>query len=94
MGTDQIKQPREDVDLDVQCADAAQQRKKLADRKAGESNHHALDAEALDDLREAFGPTQYRQVLWEVGAPAARSAVHEPDDIRAVLRVANELASD
>ena len=60
----------------------------------GKRDDHALDLEAIDDLRKAIRPAENREMLREVGTPHLRSGVNEADNVGAVLRMLDELAAD
>ena len=85
-GPTSSNKPRHQVDLDREGAELAQQREQLRHRLVREGDHHSLDIEALDDVRQPLRTAENRQMLGEVGTPRLGIAVDEADDVDPVLR--------
>ena len=64
--------------------------RELVVRRVGERDDHALDVEQRDDVAQAVGRPDERQVL-ELGTARPRMRVDEADEIDAVLGVLEEL---
>ena len=63
-------------------------------RLVREGDHHSLDVEALDDLRQPLRAAEDRQMLREVRAPRLRIAVDEPHHVDSILWMLDQLAGD
>ena len=87
---DDLEEPRDDVDLDVELPELADRLEQLVVRRVGERDDHALDVEQRDDLGQAVGRSDECQVL-ELGTARPRMRVDEADEIDAVLGVLEEL---
>ena len=87
-----LEQARHDVDLHVELPQLADRLEQLVVARVGERDDHALDVEQRDDLRQAVGRSDERQVL-ELGPSRPRVRVDEADEVDAVLRVLEELPS-
>ena len=92
LGADDLEQARHDVDLHVELPQLADRVEQLVVARVGERDDHALDVEQRDDLRQAVGLSDERQVL-ELGPPCPWVRVDEADEVDAVLRVLEELPS-
>ena len=90
-GTEDVEEPGDDVDLDVEVLDLADESERLVVAIVREGDDHALDVEQLHELAQLVRPTQHRQVV-EIVAPLLGLRVDEPDEIDAVLVVVEDLA--
>ena len=89
-GSDELEEPRHDVDLHVEILEGTKQLECLLVRVVREGDDHALDVEEADDRREPLDITEQRQVLETLSA-LLRLGVHETDEIHPVLRMDKEL---
>src|SRR5207248_5517314 len=83
---DELEQPRDDVDLDVEILELADEMERLLVRLVRERDDHALDVEQPDDRGQAIRIAQQCEML-EVAAPLLGIRVDETDEIDAVLRM-------
>ena len=88
--TDDLEQARHDVDLHVELPQLADRSELFLVVGVGERDDHALDVEHRDDLGQAVGRPDEREVL-ELGPARPRVRVDEADEVDAVLRVLEEL---
>ena len=90
---DDIEQARDDVHLDVQVVERANERCDAVVRVVREGDDHALDLERPNHVTKLVGRAEQRQ-LFEAGAPLLGLRVDEPDDIDAVLGMLEEFPRD
>ena len=73
LGAEDVEQPRDDVDLDVEILNRADQSQRLVVGVVREGDDHALDVEQLNELAQLLRATEQRQVVEIVAvAPSAR----------------------
>ena len=89
--SDDLEQPRNDVDLDVVLPELVDRVEQLIVRGLREGDDHPFDVEQLDERVELVRLADQREVL-ELGPAFPRIRVDEPDEVDAVLGMLHELA--
>ncbi len=90
--SEDLEEPRHDVDLDVEVADRADVGQDGLVRVVRERDDHALDVVLHDVLAQPLGPAEKdRQPLGELVVELGGSVVDEPDEADPVLAVIGEL---
>jgi hypothetical protein len=90
---DHLEEARDEVDLDVEVLEGADQVEHLLVRVVREGDDHALDVEDLHHLRELLETAEQRDVR-EVLRPLLGVAVHEADEVEAIFGMLAELLRD
>ena len=90
-GAEDVEEPGDDVDLDVEVLNLADESERLVVAIVREGDDHALDVEQLHELPQLLRAAQHRQMI-EIVAPLLGLGVDEADEIDAVLVVVEDLA--
>ena len=93
VGPDDLEEPGDEVDLDVEVLERADQIEHGLVRVVREGDDDALDVEDLHHLRELLETAEQCDVS-EVLRPLLGVAVHEADEVEAVLGMLAELLRD
>src|SRR5207247_10126444 len=90
---DQLEESRDDVDLDVQVLERADEIEHSLVRVLRERDHHALDVEEMHERGQSIQRAEQRQVL-EILAPLFRRVVDETEQIDPIFGMLEDLLPD